>query len=147
MLLSAILTNKQRLLLYLNWLMYFIRVVLKPLISDIPLIGIFLFVHFFNFSQFIQCLGLVSATFWLPGSESAKICESTDPRGKISYKNCNKNYLLSNPKSEVVKKNQSILFKTVFFWTDQKCNWSIALLSSHYRFIRYHIEILKYCKI
>ena len=84
--------------------MYFIRVVLKPLISDIPLIGIFLFVHFFNFSQFIQCLELVSATFWLPGSESAKICESTDPRGKISYKNCNKNYLLSSPKSEVVKK-------------------------------------------
>ena len=51
-----------------------------------------------------QCLGsgsVGSARFWLPGSESAKICGSTAPdqRGKISTKNWKKNFF--TPKTQI----------------------------------------------
>jgi len=47
-----------------------------------------------------------SARFWLSGSGSSKICGSTDPdpRGKISTKNCKKNFLFQKLKSELLKK-------------------------------------------
>ena len=45
------------------------------------------------FHGLLQCLGsesVVSASFWLPGSESAKISADPDPRCEISTKNCKK---------------------------------------------------------
>ena len=61
---------------------------------------------------YIQCLGsgsVGSARFWFPGSWSAKICGSTDPRGKILTKNCKENpFLLLKPKSELLKKREII---------------------------------------
>ena len=62
-----------------------------------------------NLISLHQCLGsgsgsVWSARFWLPGSGTAKICRSTEPipRGKISTKNCKKNFLPLKPKSELV---------------------------------------------
>ena len=42
------------------------------------------------------------------GSESAKICGSTDPdpRGKISTKNCKKKFVLLKPESKLLKKGR-----------------------------------------
>ena len=65
----------------------------------------------------IQCLGSVSvgsARFWVPGSGSAKIYRSPDPRGKISIKRAKKLFYSQNPnlnywKREII--NISLIYK------------------------------------
>ena len=50
-----------------------------------------------------------SERFWLhPGPGSEKICGYTepDPRGKISTKNCKKNFFSPKLKSELLKKER-----------------------------------------
>jgi len=54
----------------------------------------------------------------IPGSKSAKICGSTDPnpRAKYTPKAAKKTFLLSKPKSELLKKSEIFKNFLIFEW-------------------------------
>ena len=67
--------------------------------------------NYIIFQYLDQCLGSGSARFWLPGSGSAEIYRSPDPRSKISTKNGKKKTFYSqNPNLNCLNKRDSEKF-------------------------------------